>query len=45
VAVARLVPVKPAGRRRFGALKGRIVLDASFNDPLPEDEQAAWDLT
>ena len=42
VPVVRLVPVERAGRRSFGAFKGRIGMDASFNDPLPDDELAAW---
>lgn len=44
VPVVRLAPVVPVGRREFGALKGKIALDASFNDPLPADEQAGWRL-
>ncbi len=41
--VARLVPFKPPGKRRFGALKGRFKVPASFFDPLPETELAAWE--
>ena len=44
VPVVRLVPVEPRGRRCFGALKGKIAMDAGFNDPLPDDEFAGWDL-
>lgn len=44
VPVVRLVPVEPRGRRCFGALKGKIALDAGFNDPLPDDELAGWNL-
>jgi prevent-host-death family protein len=44
VPVVRLVPVEPRGRRVFGALKGRIAVDARFDEPLPEDEQQGWDL-
>jgi prevent-host-death family protein len=44
VPAVRLVPVAPVGRRQFGALKGKIALDASFHEPLPEDEQAPWNL-
>lgn len=42
--VARLVPVdhSPAGRR-FGALKGRLAIPASFFDPLPSAELDRWD--
>ena len=41
--VARLVPCKRRGKRQFGAMKGRIVVDDSILDPLPEDELAAWE--
>ena len=41
--VARLVPCNPPGRRKFGAMKDRIVVDDSFDDPLPEDELRAWE--
>lgn len=42
--VARLVGFR-RGRpvRRFGALKGRLTVDDSFFDPLPESELAAWE--
>jgi prevent-host-death family protein len=39
----RLVPVKRPGKRRFGALKGKIAIDERFNDPLPDNELAGWD--
>lgn len=42
VPVLRLVPVNPPGRRRFGALKGRIAMDSRFEEPLPDDELAGW---
>lgn len=42
--VVKLVPVGQASpERRFGALKGRISLDASFFEPLPEKELDAWE--
>lgn len=41
--VARLVPCEQRGKRQFGSLKGRITLDDSFFDPLPEEELAAWE--
>ncbi|MDR3427763.1 type II toxin-antitoxin system prevent-host-death family antitoxin [Silvimonas sp.] len=44
VPVVRLVPVEPVGCRVFGALKGKIALDASFHEPLPEDELDGWNL-
>jgi len=35
--VAKLVPVKPAGRGfKFGSAKGKIVIADDFNDPLPK---------
>ena len=40
--VARLVPCR-RGKREFGAMRGRISLDDSFFDPLPEEELAAWE--
>ena len=44
VPVVRLVPVAVQGRRTFGALKGKITLDAGFNDPLPDDEINGWNI-
>jgi prevent-host-death family protein len=44
VPAVRLVPVNPPGKREFGAFKGKIALDAQFNDPLPDDELAGWNL-
>ncbi|MDE2436388.1 MAG: type II toxin-antitoxin system Phd/YefM family antitoxin [Sphingomonadales bacterium] len=44
VPVVRLVPVEPRGRRCFGALKGKIAMDAGFDEPLPGDELAGWNL-
>ncbi len=41
--VARLVQFQQRGKRRFGALKGKIDLDDSFFDPLPEEELALWE--
>lgn len=42
VPAVRLVPVAPKGKRQFGALKGRIAIDARFDEPLPDDELAGW---
>ena len=43
VPVARLVAYESRpGVRRFGAMKGRFVVDDGFFDPLPEAELAAW---
>ena len=41
--VARLVVCTPKGKRRFGAMKGKIVVDDSILDPLPEAELALWE--
>ena len=40
---ARLVACKPRGKRRPGLWKGKIEIDDSFFDPLPEEELAAWE--
>lgn len=42
VPAVRLVPVTRKATRRFGALKGKIALDASFHEPLDADELEAW---
>jgi prevent-host-death family protein len=42
--IAKLVRIEPARpRRRFGALRGRIDIDAAFFEPLPEEELKAWE--
>ncbi len=41
--VARLVQCKPRGRRQPDVLKGKIFIDDSFFDPLPEEELRAWE--
>jgi len=41
--VAKLVPVKPARGRRFGAMRGRARVTAAFFEPLPPDEIARWE--
>ena len=41
--VARLVRCQPRGKREFGAWRGRLVVNDSFFDPLPEAELAAWE--
>ncbi len=46
--VAQLVPcereqAKPRGKPIFGSLKGKIKLDDSFFDPLPEEELRLWE--
>ena len=42
VPAVRLVPVAPRGKRCFGALQGKIAIDARFDEPLPDDELAGW---
>lgn len=40
--VVRLVPVsRPGPNRKFGALKGKIVVDDTFFEPLPAEELGA----
>lgn len=42
--VARLVRYEEGrGVRRFGSLKGRVMVDDRFFEPLPESELAAWE--
>lgn len=41
--IARLVPLKPRGRRQPGTLRGKITVPDSFFDPLPEEELKAWE--
>ena len=44
VPAVRLVPVVMTGKRTFGALKGVISIDKSFDDPLPDDELREWNM-
>jgi prevent-host-death family protein len=41
--VVRLQPVVQKPRRKFGSMRGRVAVDASFFEPLPEEELDAWD--
>ena len=41
--VARLVRCKPRGKRRFGAMKGKIRITDAFFEPLPEEELKLWE--
>ena len=41
--VARLVACKPKGKRCFGGMKGKIAVDDSVLEPLPEEELALWE--
>ena len=44
VPVVRIVAItRPDVHRKFGAMKGRIKVPASFFEPLPEAELAAWE--
>lgn len=43
VPVARLVPLAPKARRRFGALRGKIDIGPEFFEPLPPDEIDRWE--
>ncbi|MDQ2860923.1 MAG: type II toxin-antitoxin system Phd/YefM family antitoxin [Pseudomonadota bacterium] len=42
-ALVRLAPVQTLTKKRVcGSMKGKIALDETFFDPLPEDELALW---
>jgi antitoxin (DNA-binding transcriptional repressor) of toxin-antitoxin stability system len=42
--VAKLVPLSTTPHeRKFGALRGKIIVDQSFFEPLPEDELSRWE--
>ncbi len=41
--IARLVRCQRQGKWQFGALKGRLVINNSFFDSLPEAELSAWE--
>lgn len=42
--VARLVPcATEQPKRGFGSMKGKVSLDDSFWDPLPEEELKLWE--
>ncbi len=42
--VAKLVPIATKKRKRApGSMRGRIALDATFFEPLPEDELRRWE--
>jgi prevent-host-death family protein len=41
--VVKLVPIEHAApERKFGALRGEVVVDDGFFEPLPEEELRAW---
>jgi antitoxin (DNA-binding transcriptional repressor) of toxin-antitoxin stability system len=40
----RLVPIRTrSGRRRFGALRGKLLVGRKFFEPLPPEELASWE--
>ncbi len=42
--LVKLVPVEQhTPKRKFGALKGKLVVDARFFEPLPEAELRVWE--
>ena len=42
--VAKLVPIPKRGKRKFGAMKGKIKIGPEFFEPLPEEELKLWGL-
>jgi prevent-host-death family protein len=42
VPVARLEPLAPPRRRKFGAMRGRARTGKAFFEPLPAEELEAW---
>ena len=42
IPIVKLQLVQPKPRREFGSMKGRIKLDDSSFDALPDDELALW---
>jgi len=41
--VAKLVPIVTKGKRKFGAMRGKIDIGPEFFEPLPDDELTAWE--
>jgi prevent-host-death family protein len=41
--IARLVPTRPAGARRFGIDRGRWAVPDDFDAPLPDEVLAAFE--
>jgi prevent-host-death family protein len=41
--IAKLVPVAAKGQRQFGAMRGLVDIGPEFFEPLPAQEQAAWE--
>ena len=40
--VAKLVPIPKPGKRKFGALKGKIKIGPEFFEPMSEEELEEW---
>lgn len=43
VAVAKIVPIPPEPKRKFGCLKGKISIGPEFFEPLSEEELKLWE--
>lgn len=41
--VAKIVPIAPKPKRKFGQLKGKASVGPEFFEPLPEDELKRWE--
>jgi prevent-host-death family protein len=42
--VAKLVPFAPVTtKRKFGSLKGKLLVPAEFFEPLPDEELGEWE--
>ena len=41
--VAKLVPIVPKAKRKFGAMRGKLSIGPEFFEPLPPEELAAWE--
>lgn len=43
VPVAKIVPIPPKPKRKFGCLKGKVSIGPEFFEPLPEEELKLWE--
>lgn len=41
--VAKLVPIRPAERRKLGQWKGKVRMSEDFDSPLPPELLASWE--
>jgi prevent-host-death family protein len=41
--VAKLVPIALPAKRRFGAMRGKIIIGPEFFEPLSEEDLEAWE--